>query len=108
MAKASRRTLKRIPAFRSEAEEARWYAAHRDNLHEYVDMEDAEVVEPQLVTDREGHRGAIVQMGMAVMAHNAATLRRIHQDRLSQRAQKFRRLLRLKRHNVNEFKVSKN
>jgi hypothetical protein len=55
-----------------------------------------------------GHRGAIVQIGMAVMAHNAATLRRIHQDRLSKRAQKFRRLLRLKRHNVNEFNVPKN
>jgi len=46
-----------------------------------------------------GQRGAIVQIGMAVMAHNAATVRRIHQDRLSKRAQKFRRLLRLKRHN---------
>jgi hypothetical protein len=45
---------------------------------------------------------------MAVMAHNAVTLRRIHQDRLSQRAQKFRRLLRLKCHNVNEFNVPKN
>lgn len=55
-----------------------------------------------------GHRGAIVQIGMAVMAHNAATVRRIHQDRLSKRAQKFRRLLRLKRHNVNEFNVPKN
>jgi hypothetical protein len=55
-----------------------------------------------------GHRGAIVQIGMVVMAHNAATLRRIHQDRLSKRAQKFRRLLRLKRHNVNEFNVPKN
>jgi hypothetical protein len=55
-----------------------------------------------------GHRGAIVQTGMAVMAHNAATVRRIHQDHLSKRAQKLRRLLRLKRHNVNEFKVSKN
>jgi hypothetical protein len=55
-----------------------------------------------------GQRGAIVQIGMAVMAHNAATLRRIHQDRLSTRAQKFRRLLRLKRHKANEFKDSKN
>jgi hypothetical protein len=55
-----------------------------------------------------GHRGAIVQIGMAVMAHNAATVRRIHQDRLSKRAQKLRRLLRLKRHNVNEFNVPKN
>jgi len=48
-----------------------------------------------------GQRGAIVQIGMAVMAHNAATVRRIHQDRLSKRAQKFRRLLRLKRHKAN-------
>ena len=55
-----------------------------------------------------GQRGAIVQIGMAVMAHNAATVRRIDQDRLSKRAQKFRRLLRLKRHNVNEFNVPKN
>ncbi len=55
-----------------------------------------------------GHRGAIIHTGMAVMAHNAATLVRIHQQRLSQRAQKFRRLLRLKHHNVNQFKVSKN
>jgi len=55
-----------------------------------------------------GQRGAIVQIGMAVMAHNAATVRRIHQDRLSKRAQKFRRLLRLKRHKANEFKDSKN
>jgi hypothetical protein len=55
-----------------------------------------------------GHRGAIVQLGMTVMAHNAATLVRIHQDHLSTRAQKFRRLLRLKRHKANEFKDSKN
>lgn len=55
-----------------------------------------------------GQRGAIVQMGMTVMAHNAATLVRIHQNRLSNRAQKFRRLLRLKRHKSNEFKGSKN
>jgi hypothetical protein len=55
-----------------------------------------------------GQRGAIVQMGMAVMAHNAATLRRIHQDRRSKRAQKLRHLLRLKRHNTNEFNAPKN
>ena len=30
----------------------------------------------------QGHRGAIVQTGMAVMAHNAATLVRIHEYRL--------------------------
>jgi hypothetical protein len=55
-----------------------------------------------------GQRGATVQMGMTVMAHNAATVVRIHHNRLSTRAQKLRRLLRLKRHNPNEFSVSKN
>jgi hypothetical protein len=55
-----------------------------------------------------GQRGALVQVGMAVMAHNAATVRRIHLARLTTRAQKFRRLLRLKRHKANEFKDSKN
>ncbi len=55
-----------------------------------------------------GQRGAIVQVGMAVLAHNAATVQRIHQDRLSNRAHKFRRLLRLKHYKTNEFKVSKN
>ena len=55
-----------------------------------------------------GHCGVIIHTGMAVMAHNAATLVRIHQDRLSKRAQKFRRLLRLKRHKPNEFKGAKN
>jgi hypothetical protein len=55
-----------------------------------------------------GPRGAIVQMGMTVMAHNAATVVRIQHNRLSTRAQKLRRLLRLKRHNPNEFNVSKN
>ncbi len=55
-----------------------------------------------------GHRGAILHTGMAVMAHNAATVGRIHQDHLSKRAQKFRCLLRLKRHKPNEFKAAKN
>jgi len=55
-----------------------------------------------------GHRGAIVQMGMTVMAHNAATLARIQHDRLSKRAQKLRRLLRLKRCNINQFNAPKN
>ncbi len=55
-----------------------------------------------------GQRGALVQVGMAVLAHTAATVQRIHQDRLSKRAHKFRRLLRLKHHKTNEFKVSKN
>jgi hypothetical protein len=55
-----------------------------------------------------GQRGATVQMGMTVMAHNAATLARIQQNRLSKRAQKLRQLLRLKRHNANEFNAAKN
>ena len=55
-----------------------------------------------------GQRGATVQMGMIVMAHNAATVVRIQHHRLSKRAQKLRRLLRLKRHKVNEIKDSKN
>jgi hypothetical protein len=55
-----------------------------------------------------GHRGAIVQMGMPVKAHNAATVVRIHHNRLSKRAQKLRQLLRLKRHNTNEFNAAKN
>jgi hypothetical protein len=43
-----------------------------------------------------GWHGACVQLTMAVMAHNAATVRRIRHGRLTTRAQKFRRLLHLK------------
>jgi hypothetical protein len=55
-----------------------------------------------------GHRGASVQMGMAVMAHNAATLVRIHEYRLSKRARRFRRRLRLRCRKVGQFHVSIN
>lgn len=55
-----------------------------------------------------GSHGAVVQMGMTVMAHNGAALVRIRQQRLSKRAQKFRRLLGLRRRNVNQIKASKN
>jgi hypothetical protein len=55
-----------------------------------------------------GAHGAQLQMGMTVMAHNAATLARIQQNRLSKRARKLRRLLRLRSHNVNEFNVALN
>jgi len=55
-----------------------------------------------------GLEGARVQMGMTVMAHNAAVLVRIRQQRLSKRAQKFRRLLRLRHPNVNQFNKPKN
>ena len=55
-----------------------------------------------------GHRGALVHMGMTVMAHNAATLVRIERNQLSKRAQKLRRLLGLKPSNINQYKVKKN
>jgi hypothetical protein len=55
-----------------------------------------------------GHRGAIVQTGMAVMAHNAAALVRIHQYRLSKRARTFRRRLRLRCRKVNQCNASIN
>jgi hypothetical protein len=47
-----------------------------------------------------GWHGAGVQLTMAVMAHNAATVRRIRYGRLTTRAQKFRRLLHLKPPNL--------
>jgi hypothetical protein len=47
-----------------------------------------------------GWHGACVQLTMAVMAHNAATVRRIRYGRLTSRAQKFRRLLHLKSSNL--------
>ena len=55
-----------------------------------------------------GLEGAVVQMGMIVMAHNGAALVRIRQRCLSKRGQKFRRLLGLKRRNVNQNNGSKN
>ena len=59
------------------------------------------------LTDK-GHRGAIVQTGMAVMAHNAATLVRIYEYRLSKRARTFRRRLRLRCRKVNQCNASIN
>ena len=59
MAKGSKRALKPIPVFRSQDEEARWYGAHRADLHEYVDRDDAEVVEPQPTTNYGGMTQAI-------------------------------------------------
>ena len=54
------------------------------------------------------HRGAIVHTGMAVMAHHAATLVRIHEYRLSKRARRFRRRLRLRCRTVNQCNASIN
>ena len=55
-----------------------------------------------------GHPGAVLQQGMTVMAHNGATLVRIRQQRLSKRAQKFRRLLGLRYRKINEINKPKN
>jgi hypothetical protein len=53
-----------------------------------------------------GLEGAVVQMGMTVMAHNGAVLVRIRQQHLSKRGQKFRRLLGLKRYNISKINDS--
>jgi hypothetical protein len=53
-----------------------------------------------------GLDGAVVQMGMIVMAHNGATLVRIRQQRLSKRGRKFRRLLGLRHRNNNQINDS--
>jgi hypothetical protein len=55
-----------------------------------------------------GWHGACVQLSMAVMAHNAATIRRIRCGRLTSRAQKFRRLLHLKPLNLLKNKAGIN
>jgi len=55
-----------------------------------------------------GLQGAVVQQGMTVMTHNGATLVRIRRQRLSKRAQKFRRLLGLRPHNINQINNQKN
>lgn len=53
-----------------------------------------------------GLEGAVVQMGMTVMAHNGAVLVRIRQQRLSKRGQKFRRLLGLRHRNIKQINDS--
>jgi len=55
-----------------------------------------------------GLEGAVIQLGMTVMAHNGAVLVRVGQQCLSIRGQKFRRLLGLKRHNINQINDQKN
>jgi hypothetical protein len=54
-----------------------------------------------------GLTGAVIQMGMTVMAHNGAVLVRIRQHQLSKRGQKFRRLLGLRRYNLSQINNSK-
>ena len=53
-------------------------------------------------------QGAVVQLGMTVMAHNGAVGVRIRQQQLSKRAQKFRRLLGLRHRKINEINTPKN
>ena len=55
-----------------------------------------------------GHTGAMAQLTMAILAHNAATLVRIQQGRLTKRAQKVRRFFRLKPPNLLQNNDSKN
>lgn len=55
-----------------------------------------------------GHPGAVRQQGMTVMAPNGATLVRLRQQQLTQRAQKFRRLLGLRHRKSNEINGQKN
>jgi hypothetical protein len=55
-----------------------------------------------------GPLGATVQLGMTAMAHNGAVMVRIRHRRLSKRAQRFRRLVRLRYRNVNQFNKPKN
>ena len=55
-----------------------------------------------------GLNGAVLQMGMIVMAHNGAVLVRVSQQCLSKRGQKFRRWLGLKRRNINQINSHKN
>jgi len=55
-----------------------------------------------------GLEGAVIQQGLTVMAHNGAVVVRIRHQRLSKRAQKFRRMLGLKSHNINKINHQKN
>ena len=55
-----------------------------------------------------GHEGAVVQQGMTVMSYNGAVLVRIRQQKLTKRAQKFRRLLGLKSPKASKINQEKN
>ncbi len=55
-----------------------------------------------------GPHGAVLQLGMTVMASNGAALVRIRQQRLSKRAQKFRRLLGLRWRKIKQLNDSIN
>lgn len=53
-----------------------------------------------------GPEGAVVQLGMTVMAYNGSVLVRIRQQRLSKRGQRLRRLLGLRRQNIKQINDS--
>jgi hypothetical protein len=55
-----------------------------------------------------GLEGAVIQQGMTVMSHNGAVLVRIRQQKMTKRAQKFRRLLGLRPPKINEINYEKN
>jgi hypothetical protein len=55
-----------------------------------------------------GLEGAVLQLGMTVLAHNGAVVVRIRRQQVSKRAQKFRRLLGLKSPKINEINYPKN
>jgi hypothetical protein len=55
-----------------------------------------------------GHEGAVVQQGMTVMSYNGAVVVRIRQQKMTKRAQKFRRLLGLKSPKVSKINQEKN
>jgi hypothetical protein len=50
-----------------------------------------------------GLEGAVIQMGMIVMAHHGAVLVRVGQPRLAKRGQKCRQWLGLKRHKLSQI-----
>jgi hypothetical protein len=55
-----------------------------------------------------GPPGAVGHLGMTAMAHTGAVVGRIRQQRLSKRAQKFRRLLGLRQRKINRINDPKN
>jgi hypothetical protein len=55
-----------------------------------------------------GIEGAVVQQGITVMSYNGAVLVRIRQQKMTKRAQKFRRFLGLKPPKVSQIKQQKN
>ena len=54
-----------------------------------------------------GLEGAVVQQGMTVMSSNGAVLVRIRQQKMTKRAQQFRRLLGLKSPKISKINQQK-